>query len=94
MHNALKHAQAKLIETTVFAAPDEKHIVIEIRDNGIGFDPATAARENSGHFGLAGMRERLNRLGGQLHIESQPGRGTRVRVEVTLRPFDEELADV
>ncbi|MEI6193251.1 MAG: sensor histidine kinase [Verrucomicrobiota bacterium] len=94
MHNALKHAQATLIETTVSAAPDEKHITIEIRDNGIGFDPAASSRASSGHFGLMGMRERLDRLGGKLHIESKPGRGTRVLVEVTLRPFDDELADV
>jgi signal transduction histidine kinase len=61
-------------------------VVLEIADEGRGFDPpqlsGKAATERSEHIGLRGMRERAALIGGTLRISSQPGRGTRVRVEV------------
>jgi two-component system, NarL family, sensor histidine kinase DegS len=60
-----------------------------IEDNGRGFDADSVLRRGpvAGHFGLAGLRERASLLGGCVRIESQPGRGTRVIVQV---PVDEE----
>jgi len=63
-----------------------------VRDDGTGFDPETRPQPNRGHFGLDGMRERVERLGGKLRIESSPGHGTSVHAEVLLASFDEELA--
>ncbi|MDB6016606.1 MAG: sensor histidine kinase [Pedosphaera sp.] len=92
MHNALKHAHPTHIETIVTPSSDKKHIILEIKDNGTGFNLQSSPSENSGHFGLVGMRERVERLGGTLKIETQRDNGTRVIAEVSLRPFDEELA--
>jgi signal transduction histidine kinase len=51
---------------------------LEIRDNGRGFDPAAVQRGN----GLGNMQRRAERLGGRLHIESLPGKGASVRIEI------------
>jgi len=53
---------------------------LEIEDRGLGFDPQLALTQR-GHLGLTGMAERARELGWKLSVESQPGRGTRVRVE-------------
>jgi signal transduction histidine kinase len=74
--NANKHASPSRV--TVDLVEDETTVELRIRDDGRGFDP-TARAEG---FGLAGMRERAELLGGTLDIRSPPGEGT--RVEVTL----------
>ncbi len=71
--NALKHAGATHI--TVSVSTDEGRIVLKVRDNGRGFDPALA---RSGGYGLIGMRERACRINGSVEIHSQPGEGTEV----------------
>jgi signal transduction histidine kinase len=80
LNNALKHAQAHLI--TVSLRSEKGKVMLEIRDDGTGFDPAVAGE--GGGLGLPGMEERAARLGGRLTVMSQPGAGTRVRVEVDL----------
>ncbi len=80
LNNACKHARAQRI--AVHLRQEPSRVVLEIVDDGIGFDPA-GAREHGG-LGLYGMEERAARLGGQLTICSAPGQGTRVRVEVGL----------
>ncbi len=92
MHNALKHATPSSIEVQVSAAEGGKRIRLVVRDDGAGFDPVAVAGPSAGHFGLSGMRERVERLGGALRIESAPGHGTTVHVDVPLRPFDEEIS--
>jgi len=54
---------------------------LEVSDNGSGFEPAAVAGE---HYGLVGMRERADAIGAHLAIESRPGRGTKVAVELAL----------
>jgi signal transduction histidine kinase len=54
-------------------------VVVEVRDNGRGFDPAAG---RPGHFGLDSMRSRTAEIGGRLTIISTPGFGTLVRVRV------------
>ena len=54
---------------------------LEVADNGAGFEPAAVAGE---HYGLVGMRERADAIGAQLAIDSRPGRGTKVAVELAL----------
>ena len=78
LNNVLKHAQAGQIWVTL-EGKDGK-LRLEIRDDGCGFDP-----DQSGHgIGLAGMRERVNELGGTIHIISEPGTGTTLQVEVPV----------
>jgi nitrate/nitrite-specific signal transduction histidine kinase len=55
-----------------------EEIFLEIADNGLGFDPSLGG---GGGFGLASMRQRAERLGGSLRIDSTPGAGTRVCVQ-------------
>ena len=77
LNNALRHGRANTV--TVIVSRDEKEIVLEIADNGGGFDPATASK---GGLGLITMRERVASLGGELTISSNPESGTRIRVRV------------
>jgi len=75
--NAARHARATQVHVRLARErADGDCLVLEIRDDGAGFDPHAA---RSG-MGLPGMRERALSLGGELSIESAPGRGTRIRV--------------
>lgn len=71
--NIKRHAQARHV--WIEAQQEQKGLLIEIRDDGIGFNP-TIAGTQVGHYGLLGIRERAKLIGGRLEIESQPGRGT------------------
>jgi signal transduction histidine kinase len=79
LNNALRHAKADTVEVELDAR--EGVITIIVRDDGVGFDPsARAIRER--RLGLTSMRERAERLGGTFRVESSPGAGTTVSVEV------------
>jgi signal transduction histidine kinase len=73
-------ANAKKI---VRAHGEGDQLVIEIMDEGQGFDPRALTRKE-GHMGLLGMRERVESLGGQFQLESAPGSGTRIQVKLPL----------
>lgn len=84
--NACEHARAAHIQVTL-AYGDEATAAVEIRDDGVGFDPAAVRTTDSDRgFGLAAARERLEALGGTLTVDSAPGHGTRVRA--ALRAAD------
>ena len=78
LNNAFKHAQAHRITVSLRLDPDAA--MLEVADDGVGFDPS-AAREGGG-MGLLGMAERAEQLGGQLSTETEPGKGTIVRIQV------------
>ena len=81
LNNVGKHTGASRV--TVSPEAENGSARLRINDDGVGFDPAVAAKLLSeGHFGLAGMRERVEMVGGQLTIESAPGKGTSVAVEM------------
>lgn len=73
--NAVRHADAGRVNVTLSYLGDE--IVLDVRDDGTGFDPEHPP-SSPGGFGIAAMRERLSRIGGRLEIESAAGRGTTV----------------
>jgi signal transduction histidine kinase len=75
--NAERHAGATAARVRVEA--QDGQVVLEVRDNGRGFDPAAG---HPGHFGLESMRSRAAEIGGWLTIASAPGSGTLVRVLV------------
>ena len=79
--NVVKHARAN--SATVRIAAENDLVLVEVSDDGCGFDPAAVGRE---HFGLRSMRGRVADLGGRLEVTSAPGRGTVLRVEVPARP--------
>lgn len=76
LNNIIKHARASLIQLAVRDCSD--HVEVLIIDDGCGFDTSL---KFSGR-GLKTMQQRANSLGGKLHIESQPGHGTRVLLEL------------
>jgi len=77
LNNTVKHAQAGAVEIRL--AADRGEVVLELADDGVGFDPRA---EYSGHMGLNSMRERATRIGGALEIESQARQGATVRVRI------------
>jgi len=82
--NVAKHAQADHVWIRLTAG--ENAVDLTIRDDGVGFDTAQAARLlNDGHFGLAGMRERVELGGGSLDLDSNPGNGTTIHVALPAR---------
>ena len=86
--NARKHARTDRARVTL--ARRGKTIHLEVRDDGRGFDPSSPTSNGPGErVGLAGMRERVALLGGELEIHSRPGAGTRVIARVPLTGFEE-----
>ena len=59
---------------------------MEIRDDGRGFEPPAADVTDLGHFGIVGMRERMEQLGGSVELVSAPGKGTTVTVRLAVAP--------
>lgn len=80
--NAVRHGKADKVQ--IAGELMDGAIRFSVRDNGRGFDPAKRPGQADGHFGLDGVAERIRHFNGQLQIDSQPGRGT--RIVVTLRP--------
>lgn len=72
--NVAHHANAQTLTVQLCCAD---RLILQISDDGLGFDPQKAA--TAGHFGLAGMRERAQLVGGELSVTSQPGQGTTVQ---------------
>lgn len=79
LHNAAKHARPSLVK--VCLRLEERHVILEIQDDGQGFDEQALAA--SGH-GLNNMKGRAEAVGGRLEIQSAPGAGTRLRLSVPL----------
>ena len=79
--NALKHAQATKI--WIKLTTEGRKISLCIVDNGRGFEPKDVF-SSLGHFGLLGIRERAERLGGEMRLSSRPGEGTEVEVTAPL----------
>jgi signal transduction histidine kinase len=76
----VKHSGTQEAQVTLTGRPDEIHL--DVSDSGVGFDPQEQ-REIFG-LGLIGMRERLNLVGGELSVESQPSGGTQIKACVPL----------
>jgi ligand-binding sensor domain-containing protein/signal transduction histidine kinase len=63
---------------------DASAIRLDIQDDGCGFDPPPARLADSGHFGILGMRERMEQIWGTLEVASSPGNGTTIRAHLPL----------
>jgi len=77
LHNCVKHAHSTRVEIRLFEAADvTRTLIVEVADDGTGFDPDIP---RPGHLGLVTMRERTARVGGQLIVDSSPTASTTVR---------------
>ena len=85
LSNVRKHARARTVAITLSYMEDM--VALDVRDDGLGFDPAQASRSNgdaAGGYGLAAMRERVEQLGGRMIVESAPGEGTTLVVDLPI----------
>jgi signal transduction histidine kinase len=82
--NVRKHAGAS--RAWVRFEQDGDRVRISVEDDGQGFDPAQVAGEGQRYFGLQIMRERAESVGGDLELDSRPGKGTRLVIRVPLTP--------
>lgn len=92
LRNALKHGAPRVVTIDARTSAATQTVSVTVRDDGAGFTPDQAAGAHQGHFGILGMRERIERLDGTLQIESAPGAGTVVRINVPLRSYDGNVA--
>ena len=90
LNNVVKHAQSDRAEIRLHVSDELVSLLIE--DAGVGFDPARVSSGTS-HLGLTSMRERVKALGGTLEIESQPGAGMHIEVEVPLAKEEETIRE-
>jgi len=84
--NAHTHARPAQVEVLVNFT--ETNLLIEVQDNGLGFDSTAVYTATDLHYGLAGMRERAQKLGGELLIASAAGEGTTIRMLLPRLPHD------
>ena len=80
--NAIRHGNASNIR--VSGVLDGSELKFSVRDDGCGFNPENSPGVQHGHFGLQGIRERVDQLGGTLHIESAIGSGTHVVISIKV----------
>ena len=86
LNNVVKYAQVS--NAVVVLKMDNKRVLLEIEDEGVGFDPA-ASKTDQAKMGLSSMRERAEMMGGTFQVDSQPGAGTRIKVEISQAEGEE-----
>jgi signal transduction histidine kinase len=83
LNNARKHAEASILRVEL--SFDERALRLVVADDGKGFDPKAPRR---GHYGVTTMRERAAKVGGDVTIDSAPGQGTRITLEIPYAPIE------
>ncbi|MGI8648818.1 MAG: sensor histidine kinase [Rubrobacter sp.] len=82
LSNARRHSGATEVNVTLSYADDL--ILLDVQDDGRGFDPSDCERTGDGGFGLRAMRERIESLGGELSVESKSGSGTTIALKMPI----------
>jgi signal transduction histidine kinase len=78
--NAIRHSRASELHLSLRQSPTTCEATL--RDNGVGFN--VLATEGSSHYGLRGMKERIRKIGGELSLQTAPGKGTEIHITVPL----------
>ncbi|MBN1805384.1 MAG: PAS domain S-box protein [Sedimentisphaerales bacterium] len=84
--NVVKHANAQKVKVSI--RRDNEQINVSVEDDGVGFNPAETT--SSAGFGIFSIRERLEQLAGHIHIESEPGRGSKITMTAPVK-YDKKL---
>ena len=92
LSNAQKHAGASRVDLTLSYIDDL--VLMDVQDDGVGFDTTLTTNGTEGGFGLRAMRERIQQVDGKLLVESTPGEGTTLAVELPVKVLSksEELS--
>ena len=80
--NAVRHSGARTIEVALRASTDA--MTLTVKDDGIGFAPSDIELNRPGHYGLIGMRERATQIHAALNLQSIPGQGTTIQLDVPV----------
>ena len=80
--NSIRHGRAKTVR--IAGCIDGGRLLFSVADDGCGFDPDNHPGIRDGHFGLQGIRERINHFGGDMSVESEIGRGTKVSISLSM----------
>lgn len=85
IRNAIRHGEPRTISVTIHY--NKPHLMLHITDDGKGFEVPTDIQSltHNNHFGLTGMQERIHLLEGTYRIESAPGQGTTIQVNIPVR---------
>ncbi|HWU15828.1 MAG TPA: two-component regulator propeller domain-containing protein [Caulobacter sp.] len=84
LFNTARHAKAQSVEISIGFT--DHHLTVRIRDDGVGIPQEVVTKGHKpGHFGLVGMRERAQRIGGALSIDSRPGDGAEITLKLPAR---------
>jgi signal transduction histidine kinase len=78
LYNSIQHSGTDHVQLDVQGS-EEGNLIISVTDHGCGFPADKTFLEKEGHYGIVGMRERIQRLGGRFDLSSEPGSGTTVR---------------
>ncbi len=84
--NAIRHGGAKKI--WIAGECDEGRISFSVKDDGCGFNPDSVPGPEQGHFGLLGIRERIEYFNGEIAIESSSGAGTKIKVSLNTEEYE------
>ncbi|NLG49365.1 MAG: PAS domain S-box protein [Chloroflexi bacterium] len=87
LFNVVKHAKTDRARVELRRLPGDQ-VELIVSDRGVGVDPSQIARQEKGGFGLFNIRERLEALGGEMIIDSEPGKGTQVTLQAPVRPTE------
>jgi signal transduction histidine kinase len=82
LNNAVRHGNPRHL--SVLLRFERRNLRVEIADDGCGFDASVGTRPEGTHYGILGMRERVQSLGGEFLIASAPGQGTRVQLRIPI----------
>ena len=88
--NAIRHGHATTVR--VAGAIEDSVLRFSVTDNGCGFDPTNCPGDCEGHFGILGIRERINSFEGRLDINSEPGKGTKVTISLRMPQEQQKTA--
>lgn len=90
--NAFRHARARTVDLELDYAPNR--LRLHVRDDGAGINPQVASSGTDGHWGIAGMRERAEKIGARFTIRSRHGAGTEIELTVPAKvAFDRKVTD-
>ena len=80
LYNAVRHGRPGKVQLEICF--EKEKCSVKVQDDGLGFDPAAVSSLPVGHYGLLGMKERVERMSGKLTLNSRSGAGTQVIIEV------------